>query len=297
MPQNNRKAIIMAGGHGTRLAPITKGLSKHLLPIYNKPMIFYPLSNVIQAGIRDVAMVCNPEDIPLYETLLGDGSQWGLSIQYLKQPEAGGIAQGFLVAEEFIDNHPTMMILGDNVFYGTIMPELFAQANENGQGGTVFAYYVKNPQRYGVVDFDDELNVINIIEKPKDPPSNYAVTGIYFYDETAVERTKSLKASDRGELEITDLNVSYLKDDQLSVVTMNAGVAWLDTGTFNSFLNASNFIEIVEARQGLMIGSPELEAFIHGFIDVQQFKKLVSEYKDGNPYRDALEQFIKLNDI
>ena len=261
-----RKGIILAGGSGTRLYPITMGVSKQLLPVYDKPMVFYPLSALMLAGIRDIAIITTPEDQPQFQRLMGDGGQWGLRFTWITQASPDGLAQAYLLAEDFLKGAPSAMVLGDNVFFGHGLPELLAEADARASGGTVFGYRVADPERYGVVDFDKAGKVRAIVEKPKVPPSHFAVTGLYFLDGSAPERARAIRPSPRGELEITSLLESYLKDGTLSVKTMGRGFAWLDTGTHGSLLDASNFVRTLEERQGLQVGSPEEIAFAQGWI-------------------------------
>ncbi|TNF60602.1 MAG: glucose-1-phosphate thymidylyltransferase [Rhodobacteraceae bacterium] len=269
----NRKGIILAGGSGTRLYPITLGLSKQLLPIYDKPMIYYPLSVLMLAGIRDICMITTPTDRDQFQRMLGDGSDWGISLTYVEQPSPDGLAQAYLLAEDFLDGAPSAMILGDNIFFGHGLPQLMARADEAGRGGTVFGYHVADPQRYGVVGFDADGRVREIIEKPANPPSNFAVTGLYFLDGTASERARRVQPSARGELEITSLLSMYLEDGQLSVETMGRGYAWLDTGTHGSLLDAGNFVRTLEERQGLQAGCPEEIAFEQGWITAEDVRR------------------------
>ncbi|MXQ06425.1 glucose-1-phosphate thymidylyltransferase RfbA [Alphaproteobacteria bacterium GH1-50] len=261
----NRKGIILAGGSGTRLYPLTIGVSKQLLPIYDKPMIYYPLSVLMLSGIREIAVITTPEDQSQFQRLMGDGSQWGLSFEWIIQPSPDGLAQAYLLARDFLDGAPSAMVLGDNIFFGHGLPNLLARADAIGEGGTVFGYRVADPERYGVLDYDGD-RVTRIIEKPADPPSNYAVTGLYFLDGTAPERAAQVSPSPRGELEIVDLLASYLEDGSLTVERMGRGYAWLDTGTHGSLLDAGNFVRTLSARQGLQTGSPEEIAFEAGWI-------------------------------
>jgi glucose-1-phosphate thymidylyltransferase len=266
----NRKGIILAGGTGSRLYPITMGLSKQLLPIYDKPMIYYPLSVLMLAGIREIAVITTPQDRDQFKRTLGDGSQWGVDLSYIEQPNPEGLAQAYLLAEGFLDGAPSAMVLGDNIFFGHGLPELLAGADAQGTGGTVFGYHVTDPERYGVVAFDTDGRVREIIEKPEVAPSNYAVTGLYFLDGSAPARARAVTPSARGELEITDLLGMYLAEGTLRVETMGRGYAWLDTGTHGSLLDAGNFVRTLEQRQGLQAGCPEEIAYGHGWIDADQ---------------------------
>ena len=287
-----RKGIILAGGSGTRLYPITLGVSKQLLPIYDKPMIYYPLSALMLAGIRDIAIITTPHDQDQFKRTLGDGSQWGLSLTYIVQDSPDGLAQAYILAEDFLDGAASAMVLGDNIFFGHGLPELLQEADRQPQGGTVFGYRVADPERYGVVDFDAEGRVRSIIEKPKVPPSSYAVTGLYFLDGTAPERARTVQPSERGELEITTLLEMYLADGQLTVQQMGRGYAWLDTGTHGSLLDAGNFVRTLERRQGLQTGSPDEIAFNKGWIDREELAHRAQKFAK-NAYGEYLLGLLK----
>ncbi len=286
-----RKGIILAGGSGTRLYPITMGVSKQLLPIYDKPMIYYPLSVLMLAGIREICLITTPQDQDQFKRTLGDGSQWGVSLTYVVQPSPDGLAQAFILAEDFLDGAPSALVLGDNIFFGHGLPKLLAAADAQGTGGTVFGYHVADPERYGVVDFDGEGRARQIIEKPQVPPSNYAVTGLYFLDGSAPSRARAVQPSPRGELEITDLLQLYLDEGALRVETMGRGYAWLDTGTHGSLLEAGNFVRTLQDRQGLQTGCPEEIAFDQGWIDRDQLKARAALFAK-NDYGRYLERLL-----
>jgi glucose-1-phosphate thymidylyltransferase len=283
------KGIILAGGRGTRLHPLTLTVSKQLLPVYDKPMVYYPLSMLMLAGIRNILVISTPEDLPLFRNLLSDGKQWGLQFSYAEQDQPRGLADAFRVGAEFIGNEPACLILGDNIFFGHSLPEILQRAAMLKEGALIFAYPVRDPERYGVVEFDPDGRVLNIEEKPKRPRSNYAIPGIYFYDSQVVEMAANLKPSARGEIEITDLNLLYLEQEQLRVEVLGRGYAWLDAGTHESLLQASTFIQAVEDRQGMMISCPEEIAFRRGYIDRQQLRKLAERMKK-NSYGQYLER-------
>jgi glucose-1-phosphate thymidylyltransferase len=287
-----RKGIILAGGSGTRLYPVTQSISKQLLPVYDKPMIYYPLSTLMLAGIQDILIISSPDDTPRFESLLGDGNQWGLNMSYKVQPSPDGLAQAFILAETFIGNDLSTLVLGDNIFYGHDFNELLSNAMQRENGATVFAYHVDDPERYGVVKFDKTNKVLSLEEKPKNPKSNYAVTGLYFYDKDVVAMAKSLKPSTRGELEITDLNRLYLEKKKLNVEIMGRGFAWLDTGTHDSLLEASHFIATLENRQGLKVSCPEEIAYRRGWINANQLEKLAAPLSK-NGYGQYLQRVLK----
>lgn len=281
------KGIILAGGSGTRLYPITKSISKQIIPVYDKPMIYYPLSVLMLAGIREILIISTPKDISLYQDLLGDGSQIGISISYAIQPSPDGLAQAFIIGEEFIGKDNVCLVLGDNIFYGYSFGKILTETAQLEDGAVVFGYYVKDPERYGVVEFDNDGNVISLEEKPRQPKSSYAVTGLYFYSNDVVAKAKTLKPSARGELEITDLNCLFLKENRLKVELMGRGMAWLDTGTHDSLLQASNLIATIEQRQGLKVSCIEEIAFNNGYIDKEQLLKLAEPMKK-NQYGEYL---------
>lgn len=277
-----RKGIILAGGSGTRLYPITVSISKQLLPVYDKPMIYYPISSLMLTGIREICLITTPQDRGQFERMLGDGSQWGLSFTYVEQPSPDGLAQAYILAEEFLDGAPSAMVLGDNIFFGHGLVDMLHEADEKTAGGTVFGYRVADPERYGVVAFDEEGRVTSIVEKPEVPPSNYAVTGLYFLDGTAPERARNVKPSARGELEITSLLEMYLQEGKLDVTRMGRGYAWLDTGTHGSLLDASNFVRTLEKRQGQQTGCLEEIAYNNGWIDQASLLRLAKMYRKND---------------
>lgn len=285
------KGIILAGGSGTRLHPLTLAISKQLMPIYDKPMIYYPLSILMNAGIKEILIISTPHDLPHFKKLLGDGKNLGCDFQYAEQSIPNGLAQAFVIGEEFIGNDKVALVLGDNIFYGVGMDDLLKE-NSDPEGGVVYAYHVSDPERYGVVEFDDNMNAISIEEKPSFPKSNYAVPGLYFYDNSVVEIAKKLKPSPRGEYEITDVNAEYLKQGKLKVAVLSRGTAWLDTGTFPSLMQAGQFVQVIEERQGLKIGCIEEAAYSNGFIDAKQLKEIALPLlKSG--YGDYLMKLIK----
>lgn len=287
-----RKGIILAGGSGTRLYPVTQSISKQLLPVYDKPMIYYPLSTLMLAGIQDILIISTPNDTPLFESLLGDGSHWGLNISYKVQPSPDGLAQAFILGETFIGNDLSALVLGDNIFYGHDFNKLLLNAMMRDDSATVFAYHVNDPERYGVAEFKNNNKVLSLDEKPKNPKSKYAVTGLYFYDNNVVSMAKSLKPSARGELEITDLNRLYLEKDKLNVEIMGRGYAWLDTGTHDSLLEASQFIATLEKRQGLKVSCPEEISYRRGWISASQLEKLAIPLSK-NTYGQYLQRILK----
>ena len=287
------KGIILAGGKATRLYPVTEVISKHLLPVYNKPMIFYPLSTLMQAGIKEILIISTPHDLPLYKELLGSGEALGINLSFIEQEKPNGLAEAFIIGEKFIDNDNCALILGDNLFFGSSFQETIKNASKQDEGASIFAYRVDRPESYGVVEFDEELNALSIEEKPKHPKSNYAVTGLYFYDNDVVDISKTIRPSRRGELEITDINKAYLSSKKIKVHILGSGTAWLDTGTHDSLIEASTFVRTIENRQGIPIGCPEAIAYDNGWIGANDIERVIERYSLDHSYRKFLLRLLE----
>ena len=287
------KGIILAGGKATRLYPVTEVISKHLLPVYNKPMIFYPLSTLMQAGIKEILIISTPHDLPLYKELLGSGEALGINLSFIEQEKPNGLAEAFIIGEKFIDSDNCALILGDNLFFGSSFQETIKNASKQDEGASIFAYRVDRPESYGVVEFDEELNALSIEEKPKHPKSNYAVTGLYFYDNDVVDISKTIRPSRRGELEITDINKAYLSSKKIKVHILGSGTAWLDTGTHDSLIEASTFVRTIENRQGIPIGCPEAIAYDNGWIGANDIERVIERYSLDHSYRKFLLRLLE----